>query len=279
MKAGRGYVTESPAGPHLADPDRRRPADGRHRPRCLRIARIEIARCQGRPAGLDRRHRQDCLEHHRRRRLASTTSLCSDGSRGFIRAEIIAEASRERLVADFLADHRAAANYPGSCVAPTSAGSRSAAPSATRSIYGLTEPKPSCSSPTPPAPGASTIPPETAYTWQQYLDEVAAAGYRGTELGPFGFLPKDPALLKDELAQPQPAMIGATHVHTFGDVLSRPVLLQTLRELSPLLVSLGAKHLVIMDESNWYPAGAEGVLDDAGWAGLARTVRDAQALG
>ena len=28
-------------------------------------------------------------------------------------------------------------------------------------------------------------------TWQQYLDEVAAAGYRGTELGPFGFLPKD----------------------------------------------------------------------------------------
>ena len=26
-----------------------------------------------------------------------------------------------------------------------------------------------------------------------YLDEVAAAGYRGTELGPFGFLPTDPA--------------------------------------------------------------------------------------
>lgn len=117
-----------------------------------------------------------------------------------------------------------------------------------------------------------------AYTWQQYLDEVAAAGYRGTELGPFGFLPKDPALLKDELARRDLIMIGATHVHTFGDAASAPVLTQTLRDLSALLVSLGAKHLVIMDESNWYPQGSEGVLDAAGWAGLTQMVRDAQAL-
>lgn len=117
-----------------------------------------------------------------------------------------------------------------------------------------------------------------AVTWQQYLDEVAAAGYRGTELGPFGFLPKDPALLKDELARRDLVMIGATHVHTFGDAASALVLMQTLRDLSSLLVSLGARHLVIMDESNWYPAGREGVLDEAGWAGLTQMVRDAQAL-
>lgn len=123
-----------------------------------------------------------------------------------------------------------------------------------------------------------TYPTGNSYGWQQYLDEVAAAGYRGTELGPFGFLPKDPALLKDELARRDLTMVGATHVHTFGDAASAPVLMQTLRELSALLVSLGAKHLVIMDESNWYPAGQEGVLDDAGWAGLTQMVRDAQAL-
>lgn len=117
-----------------------------------------------------------------------------------------------------------------------------------------------------------------SFTWQQYLDEVAAAGYRGTELGPFGFLPKDPALLKDELARRDLVMIGATHVHTFGDATSAPVLMQTLRDLSSLLVSLGARHLVIMDESNWYPAGREGVLDEAGWAELTQMVRDAQAL-
>ena len=117
-----------------------------------------------------------------------------------------------------------------------------------------------------------------SFTWQQYLDEVAAAGYRGTELGPFGFLPKDPTLLTDELARRDLVMIGATHVHTFGDAASAPVLMQTLRDLSSLLVSLGARHLVIMDESNWYPAGREGVLDEAGWAGLTQMVRDAQAL-
>ena len=123
-----------------------------------------------------------------------------------------------------------------------------------------------------------TYPTGNTYTWQQSLDEVAAAGYRGTELGPFGFLPKDPALLKDELARRDLVMIGATHVHTFGDAASGPVLMQTLRELAPLLVSLGAEHLVIMDESNFYPNGQEGVLDAAGWAGLTQMVRDAQAL-
>ena len=117
-----------------------------------------------------------------------------------------------------------------------------------------------------------------AVTWQQYLDEVAAAGYRGTELGPFGFLPKDPAALQEELARRDLVMIAATHVHTFGDTTSGPILMQTLGELAPLLVSLGARHLVIMDESNFYPKGREGVLDEAGWTGLTRMVRDAQTL-
>ena len=34
---------------------------------------------------------------------------------------------------------------------------------------------------------------------RQYLDEVANAGYVWTELGPQGFLPQDPAQLRDEL--------------------------------------------------------------------------------
>ncbi|MEQ9637482.1 MAG: sugar phosphate isomerase/epimerase [Devosia marina] len=123
-----------------------------------------------------------------------------------------------------------------------------------------------------------TYPTGNDYSWQRYLDEVAAAGYRGTELGPFGFLPKDAELLKAELATRSLEMIGATHVHTFGDATSAPVLMQTLRELASLLVSLGAKHLVIMDESNFYPKGQEGVLDAAGWAGLIQMVRDGQAL-
>lgn len=117
-----------------------------------------------------------------------------------------------------------------------------------------------------------------AYGWSQYLDEVAQAGYRGTELGPFGYFPKDAALLKDELAKRGLTLIGATHVHTFGDAGSAQAFAATLRELAGLLVSLGARHLVVMDESNWYPEGKEGVLDDAGWRGLIGLVRDAQTL-
>jgi inosose dehydratase len=117
-----------------------------------------------------------------------------------------------------------------------------------------------------------------AYTWQEYLDQVAASGYRGTELGPFGFLPKDKAVLGPELEKRGLSLIGATHVHTFGDRASAPVLMSTLRELAPLLKDLGAKHLVIMDESNWYPEGQEGVLDRDGWNGLTATVREAQAV-
>lgn len=114
--------------------------------------------------------------------------------------------------------------------------------------------------------------------WPQYLDEVAAAGYRGTELGPFGYLPTDAKRLRGELDRRGLALLGATHVHTFGDAASAPRLMATLAELCPLLVSLGAKHLVIMDEDNWYPPEAPGQLDAPGWSGLVRAVRDAQRI-
>jgi inosose dehydratase len=117
-----------------------------------------------------------------------------------------------------------------------------------------------------------------AFTWSEYLDQVAASGYRGTELGPFGFLPRDKQVLRGELDSRGLTLIGATHVHTFGDRESAPRLMQTLRELAPLLNDLGAKHLVIMDESNWYPADRQGELDEAGWQGLVATVREAQAI-
>lgn len=121
-----------------------------------------------------------------------------------------------------------------------------------------------------------TYPTGNSFTWQQYLDEVAAAGYRGTELGPFGFLPKDANLLKAELARRDLTLIGATHVHTFSDAGTMPELLATVADLARLLASLGAKHLVVMDESNAYPAGGEGVLDAEGWRGLIAMVRAAQ---
>jgi inosose dehydratase len=33
--------------------------------------------------------------------------------------------------------------------------------------------------------------------WHRFLDELAEAGYRWLELGPYGYLPTDPARLRD----------------------------------------------------------------------------------
>ncbi len=37
--------------------------------------------------------------------------------------------------------------------------------------------------------------------WQRFLDEVAASGYEWIELGPYGYLPTDPAVLAGETAR------------------------------------------------------------------------------
>ena len=109
-------------------------------------------------------------------------------------------------------------------------------------------------------------------TWQQYLDEVAAAGYRGTELGPFGYLPADADVVRAELAKRGLTLIGATHVHIFGDRSTAPGADGDAARAGAPAGHLGARHLVIMDESAWYPPGREGVLDEAGWQGLVATV-------
>src|SRR5688572_6088262 len=37
------------------------------------------------------------------------------------------------------------------------------------------------------------------YPYTRVLDEIAETGYTGLELGPYGYLPTDPAKLRDEL--------------------------------------------------------------------------------
>lgn len=123
-----------------------------------------------------------------------------------------------------------------------------------------------------------TRPTGNSLHWTRYLEEVTAAGYRGTELGPFGYLPKDADVLRPVLDRLGLTIIGAAHVHTFGDPATRPDLVATLRDLSRLLVRLGAGHIVLMDESAWYPANAEGGLDAGLWSQLTAAVQDAQSV-
>ena len=86
-------------------------------------------------------------------------------------------------------------------------------------------------------------------TWQQYLDEVAKAGYVWTELGPSGFLPQDPEQLRDELGSRGLQVCGGTvfaGLHRGKEALDQAV--EAFGKEARLLSAVGAKYLVHLPE-------------------------------
>ena len=85
--------------------------------------------------------------------------------------------------------------------------------------------------------------------WQQYLDEIAQAGYLWTELGPSGFLPQDPAQLRDELDARGLRVCGGTifaGLHRGAEALDEAI--EACSRESRLLTAVGARHLVLLPE-------------------------------
>jgi inosose dehydratase len=81
--------------------------------------------------------------------------------------------------------------------------------------------------------------------WKQYLDEVALAGYLYTELGPQGFLPQDPAQLRDELAKRNLTVTGGTvfaGLHKGKEALDKAK--EDFGREAKLLREVGAEYLV-----------------------------------
>ncbi|MEO8456957.1 MAG: TIM barrel protein [Chloroflexota bacterium] len=132
--------------------------------------------------------------------------------------------------------------------------------------------------------------------WRRVLSEIAAAGYTGSELGDWGFMPNDPALLRDELASRKLAMIGAftplrlSDKNAHGD--AEAVAVRTARLLAKITVD-GQPFVILADDPS--PAThrreragrirEEDGLDDEGWRALAagaeriaRAVRDETGL-
>jgi inosose dehydratase len=85
--------------------------------------------------------------------------------------------------------------------------------------------------------------------WQRFLDEVERAGYEWIELGPYGYLPTDPAQLRDELDRRGLRLSGgavAAGLHRGADALKQAV--EDCRAEAALLTALGARHLVLLPE-------------------------------
>jgi inosose dehydratase len=84
--------------------------------------------------------------------------------------------------------------------------------------------------------------------WARFLDELAGVGYEWLELGPYGYLPTDPARLADELERRGLAVAGGTMhgesgLHRPGDW---PAIVAKTRKVAELTAAVGGRHLVFV---------------------------------
>jgi inosose dehydratase len=84
--------------------------------------------------------------------------------------------------------------------------------------------------------------------WDRFLDEVAEVGYEWLELGPYGYLPTDPARLADEVGRRRlkvagGTMHGASGLHRAADW---PEIVAATRRVAGLTAAVGGEHLVFV---------------------------------
>lgn len=83
--------------------------------------------------------------------------------------------------------------------------------------------------------------------WRRVLSDCAAAGYTGIELGPIGFMPEDPAMLGEALAENSLALIGGVVFRPFHDSAKWAEVWDAASRTCRALVAHGARHLVLID--------------------------------
>jgi inosose dehydratase len=113
--------------------------------------------------------------------------------------------------------------------------------------------------------------------WQRFLDELAGVGYEWLELGPYGYLPTDPARLADELGRRGLKVAGGTMhgesgLHRAEDWAA---IVDKTRKVAALAAAVGGQHLVFVpvpgyrdDNTGGYLEPAE--LDPEAWARMTR---------
>ncbi len=84
--------------------------------------------------------------------------------------------------------------------------------------------------------------------WQRFLDELGEVGYEWLELGPYGYLPTDPARLADELGRRRlrvagGSMHGESGLHRASDW---PAIVAKTRAVAALTAAVGGEHLVFV---------------------------------
>ncbi|HTX39802.1 MAG TPA: TIM barrel protein [Bryobacteraceae bacterium] len=115
-------------------------------------------------------------------------------------------------------------------------------------------------------------------TYGEVLDEMVKAGYSGTELGPYGFLPTDSEELKRELGKRGLTLLGAFVPLPLGRPDAHGQGMSDALATARLLAANGAPYLVLADEMNEKrmaiagSAGPEDGFTEAQWEGAQKLI-------
>ncbi|MEU4237613.1 TIM barrel protein [Actinoplanes sp. NPDC026619] len=82
--------------------------------------------------------------------------------------------------------------------------------------------------------------------WQRFLDEMVASGYHWLELGPYGYLPTDPARLADELAARGLSVAGGTVAGAGGPHKDFDAVVEATRKVAALTAAVGGENVIFV---------------------------------
>jgi len=120
--------------------------------------------------------------------------------------------------------------------------------------------------------------------WEQVLNEIAAAGYQGTELGPYGFYPVDPARLEPALQTRKLAMLSAFVPVALSEPAMAGQAIDHVRKVGKVLAALKAPVLVLSDAqtparqriAGRVPVNGSASLTAEQWRHLGRVLREVE---
>jgi inosose dehydratase len=93
-----------------------------------------------------------------------------------------------------------------------------------------------------------SVPAPADYPYTRVLDEIAQAGYLGTELGPYGYLPSDPATLRQELSKRSLTLCSAFVEFELGNRSAHVAGFKHVERSAKLISAAGARLLILSDE-------------------------------
>jgi inosose dehydratase len=83
--------------------------------------------------------------------------------------------------------------------------------------------------------------------WSLVLDGIRDAGYDGLELGPVGYLPEDPARLREEIGRRGLELVAGFVFEPLHDATQRERIVGVAGRVAALVAAAGGRHLVVID--------------------------------